>query len=549
MSDIIPDYIFETSWEVCNMVGGIYTVLSTKADTLKEQLNDKLIFIGPDLWDNKENPLFDYKPELFPEWTAWMSANYNLAIRTGRWNIPGKPLVVLVKFQPLLEIRNEIYAKAWEKTGVNSIAGYGDYHESSMFGWASGMIVEGFCKFYSLLPKNKVIAHYHEWMTAFGVNYLYIHQPQIATVFTTHATTTGRSIAGNHKPLYNYLYEYNGDQMADELNVVSKHSAEKTAAHIADSFTTVSEITALECKQLLERTPDVITPNGFDDDFVPKGKTFTSVRKNSREMMAKVTETLLGQKIEDNALFISTAGRYEFKNKGLDIFIESLKYLNDLCDLNREIIVFIMVPACTNNHRTELVHEMNNGRRIPSNTNRLTTHELCNHNSDSILEALNWFHLRNEPNSRVKVVYVPSYLNGNDGVFNLTYYQLLAGMDLTVFPSYYEPWGYTPLESTAFSVPTITTDLSGFGQWVAHKPHDITDGVAVLHRSDYNNYELAVKIAENIFRFASFTEVEISATRKKAASISKRALWKHFIVHYYEAYRIAFSNLKLRNTH
>lgn len=547
MSDNIPDYIFETSWEVCNMVGGIYTVLSTKADTLKEKIGDKLIFIGPDIWKGKENPLFDEHPEMFPEFYAFMQDGYGLEVRTGRWKIPGNPVVALVKYQPLLESRNEIYAKVWEKTGVNSLGGYGDYHDSSMFGWAAGMLIEGYYKYQKLSPETKVVAHFHEWMTAFGVCYLHIQQPAIATIFTTHATTVGRSIAGNHKPLYNYLNEYNGDQMAEELNVVSKHSAEKTAAHIADCFTTVSEITSLECRQLLDRNPDVVTPNGFDDDFVPKGKAYTATRKKSRELLTIVTETLLGQKLSDDALFVSTAGRYEFKNKGLDIFIESLKYLNDMSELNREVVVFIMVPACNKNHRPELVYEMKNGRNIPANNNRITTHELCNYHTDSIIEALNWFHLRNDAGSKVKVVYVPSYLNGNDGVFNMPYYQLLAGMDLTVFPSYYEPWGYTPLESTAFSIPTITTDLSGFGQWVAHIPHDISDGVAVLHRSDYNNYELAVKIAENMLRFALMSNTQTAGIRKKAATIAKKALWKHFIVHYYESYRIALSNLILKN--
>ncbi len=547
MFEIKPDYIFETSWEVCNMVGGIYTVLSTKADTLINKYGENLIFIGPDIWDDDNNQLFESNPDIFPGFSEFILEKHQLKIRTGRWRIPGNPKVILVKFQPLLEIKNKIYGDVWEKTGVNSIAGYGDYHESSMFGWASGMVVESFCNFYNLLPQSKVIAQFHEWMTAFGVCYLKSYVPDVATIFTTHATTIGRSIAGNHKPLYNYLNEYNGDQMADELNVVSKHSAEKIAAHIADCFTTVSEITARECEQLLDCKPDVVTPNGFEDDFVPKGKKFVAARKKARELLTVVSETLLGQKISDDALFISTAGRYEFKNKGIDIFIESLKYLNDMKELDRQIIVFIMVPACNNNHRADLVYEMNNGRKLPANANRITTHELCNYHSDNILEALNWFHLRNDASSKVKVVYVPSYLNGNDGVFNLPYYQLLIGMDLTVFPSYYEPWGYTPLESVAFSVPTITTNLSGFGQWVAHKPHDILDGVAVLHRSDYNNYELALSIAHTIQQFASLSAGQISDVRKKAAGIAKKALWKHFIMHYDEAYRIALQNLKTKS--
>lgn len=539
-----PEYIFESSWEVCNMVGGIYTVLSTRAATLQEKYGDKLVFIGPDVWCGKQNPYFEEQPDLHPEWKAYTSSKYNLSIRIGRWKIPGRPIAVLVDFYYLMMKKNEIYGQVWETSGVNSLMAYGDYDESSMFGYASGMIIESYYQFFGLKPETPVIAHFNEWMTSFGVFYIKEKLPAVATVFTTHATSIGRSIAGNHKPLYDYLNEYYGDQMAQELNMVSKHSTEKQAAHLADCFTTVSKITAKECEQLLDKKPDVITPNGFEDDFVPKGKVFSRKRNEARKLMKQVAEKLLGYELSDHALFVGTAGRYEFKNKGLDVFIESLKHLNDRKDLHKQVVAFIMVPAWIKGHREDLANVLLHPDRKLHSSNRITTHDLHETHHDDVMKSLEWFHLKNLKEEAVKVIFVPAYLNGFDGIFNKSYYDLLIGLDLTVFPSYYEPWGYTPLESVAFQVPTVTTDLSGFGEWVSDLPQGIETGVGIIHRSDYNGHEVAVKIADMIYLFANSNPATAKSIREKAAAIAEKALWKHFIRYYEEAYDYALIRTK-----
>lgn len=544
--ELKPEYIFESSWEVCNMVGGIYTVLSTRAATLQERLGDKLIFIGPDIWSGKKNPIFEEDKKLFPEWIEYTRKIFQLDIRVGRWRIPGNPLAVLVEFQPLIAQKNDIYYEAWNTAQVNSIAAYGDYDDSSMFGWASGMVIHSYYNFFKLKKTQQVVAQFHEWMTSFGVFYIKKHQPNIASIFTTHATSIGRSIAGNQKPLYNYLKEYNGDQMAGELNMVSKHSTEKQAVWLSDCFTTVSEITAVECDQLLDKTPDVLTPNGFEDDFVAKGPAFTAKRKKARKALHKVAETLLGYPLSENALFVGKAGRYEYKNKGIDVFIEAMHNLNERHDLNREIVAFIMVPAWIKGHREDLASCLKRGNLCPYSPDHISTHELVEPHNDSIIKALHWFHLRNSVEDKVKIIYVPAYLNGYDGIFNISYYDLLIGMDLTAFPSYYEPWGYTPLESVAFSVPTITTDKSGFGEWVSRVPQGIETGVGIIHRNDYNAYEAAIEIADQVVDFAAFDDKKIKSVRKKAAAIAEKALWKNFIEYYDQAYSIALKNKNLR---
>lgn len=535
MGYISPDYIFETSWEVCNKVGGIYTVLSTRARTLQKKLGDRMIFIGPDIW--QEHEAADFVPtDDFADWVAFARDKQNLRVRVGRWDVCGRPLVVLVDYKPFLLQKNTIYGDFWRWFGVDSLQAYGDYDDSSMFGYAVGVVVESFVKFHKL-GKRKIVAHFNEWMTAFGLFYIKHYMPEVATLFTTHATSIGRSIAGNHKPLYDYLHEYNGDQMARDLNMVAKHSVEKVAAHVADCFTTVSDITNRECEQLLEKPADVVTPNGFEDDFVPKGVRFEAARKNAREQLRRVAEALLGYKLADNVLFVSTSGRYEYKNKGIDVFIESLKSLSQK-PLSREVVAFVLVPAWSSGARVDLAEKLR-GRHSEPIDNPFVTHNLVEPWNDRILGAINWFHLTNRKEEAVKVIFVPTYLNGADGIFDIPYYNLLVGFDLTAYPSYYEPWGYTPLESVAFGIPTITTDLSGFGQWASPTAQGIETGVGVVHRSDYNYHEVVAAVAGMMAEYANLSAVAQNKIRAKASAIAQKALWKSFIEYYYKAYDIA----------
>ncbi len=541
---LAPEYIFETSWEVCNMVGGIYTVLSTRARTLQEKLQDKLIFIGPDVWKETESPYFYESDELLVDWKKHFKETTGLKIRCGRWNVHGSPITILVDFAPLLHKKEAIYGHIWEKYGVDSLHGYGDYDESSMFGYATGMVMESYYRFHGLSEKNNVIAHFNEWMTTFGAFYIQETVPEIATIFTTHATSIGRSIAGNNKPIYDYLTEYNGDQMAFELNMQAKHSTEKIAAHAVDCFTTVSSITGLECEQLLDKKPDIITPNGFEEDFVPVEESFHVKRSAARERLQLVAETLFGYPLHKDTLFIATAGRYEYKNKGIDVFIESLNHLSLQPGLAREVVAFIMVPAHISGPRADLAAKLQDPESEMDYWNKHTTHDLYNYQHDSVMSALQWFHIENLPKEKVKIIFVPSYLNGQDGIFNMSYWDLLIGMDLSVFPSYYEPWGYTPLESIAFSVPTVTTDLSGFGQW-ANSVH-AGNGVSVVHRSDYNFSQVVESISSIIFDFLKHTPEEMVAIRRNASDISQKAHWDEFITYYFEAYQIAIKNRNKR---
>ena len=555
-----PDYIFESSWEVCNKVGGIYTVLSSRAKTLQDEMKDHIIFIGPDCWKEKESPYFKEDSALFANW-QWEAKEQGLKVRVGRWTVPGEPIAVLVDFTPYFEQKDKIYGWLWENYGVDSLHAYGDYDEASMFSYAAALVTESFYNSY-LLPLTahhsplNVIYHANEWMCGLGALYINNKLPQIGTVFTTHATSIGRSIAGNMKPLYDYLFAYNGDQMAGELNMQSKHSIEKQTAWHVDCFTTVSDITAKECVELLDKPVDVVLPNGFDDSFVPKGAQFTKKRKAARKRLLEVANALLGEQLGDDTLIVSTSGRYEFRNKGIDVFVEAMNRLLRDRDLKKKVVAFIEVPGWVGEPRKDLQERLEN-KTLNSKLSSLNsplevpqvTHWLHNMSHDNVLSMLKYYDMHNRKDENVKVIFLPCYLDGNDGILNMNYYDVVLGNDLCIYPSYYEPWGYTPLEAVAFKVPCITTDLAGFGLW-ANKVFghygELKDGVKVIHRTDYNYSEVADAIKDTVAAFSAMSQKEIDECRKKADALSKKALWRNFIEYYHEAYDIALRKAEKR---
>ena len=413
-----------------------------------------------------------------------------------------------------------------------------------MFGWGSALVIESLAKHFG--KRKKMVAHFNEWTVGMGLLCVKTDMPNVATVFTTHATSIGRSICGNGKPLYDYMAGYNGDQMAEELNMQSKHSLEKTAAHQADAFTTVSEVTARECRQLLEINP-YVTPNAFEQNFVPKGEKYNSARKAAREKMLAVASCLLGEKFSDDTLIVATSGRNEFRNKGLDAFIDAMNVVrNDLRNSERKVIAFMMVPAWTDKANPSLAESLKTGNAVRQE-DTLLTHEIFNYNSDSIYQKMKSLGFTNFIEEHVKLIYVPCYLNGNDGIFDMSYYDLIPGFDLTVFASYYEPWGYTPLESIAFGVPTVTTDLAGFGQWIKDNFEGDKCGVKVIHRTDSNYSELVHEISSTIKHFAGMPAETHNALRKAAQRTAKEASWDNFIKYYQEVYSAALINAKNRN--
>ncbi|HEU4716475.1 MAG TPA: alpha-glucan family phosphorylase, partial [Bacteroidia bacterium] len=483
-----------------------------------------------------EHPEFREDKNLFVSWRAFAEAR-ELKIRIGRWKIPGNPIAILIDYTGLFMEKDTIFRDLWLQFKVDSLTGQWDYIEPALFGYAAGKVIECFYHHYLTLS-DKIVAQFHEWMTGAGLLYVESHVPQIGTVFTTHATVTGRTIAGNGLPLYGKLESYDGDREAKRFNVISKHSLEKTAAHVADCFTTVSEITATECRQLLQKEPDVITPNGFEAAIVPDPLLFRERRAAARKKLLGVAAALTGKELNDDTLLVLKSGRYEFRNKGVDIFIDAMGELNREGNLPKNIVAFIFIPAHHVGPREDLLRRINNENIIPES--RTLTHHLQGADSDPVLQRLRLRELDNKPADPISVIFTPVYLDGHDGIFNLSYYELLTGFDISVFPSYYEPWGYTPLESLAFHIPAVTTTLTGFGMLLKES----SDGAYVIARNDSNDSFVAEKIASILREYAGKNENEIRSARENAYRLSKKALWKNLIVYYKKAYSIA-----LQKTH
>ena len=428
-----PDYLFEVSWEICNKIGGIHTVISTKAPNFTEKYRDKYILLGPDVFrDEIEHPEFEEDAELFKDWKL-ETANQGIGVKIGHWKIPSQPVVILVDFSKLIHQKDEIFSKYWESFGLDSLSGQWDYIEPALFGYAAGRVIESFVNHY-LRPSEKVVTQFHEWLTGMGVLYIKEFLPRAGAIFTSHSTVIGRMLASQNFKLYKELDNIVPADAVKKLNIISKNSLEKLAAEHADVFNVASNMTARECEKLLGKVPDSITPNGFDENIIPTSGLFDSKREQAREKLKFVTEKLLGHSLSENAMFVATSGRYEFRNKGIDVFLDALGKINTSKDLNRELIVMMLLPANHYGPRKELK------KKIDSNDDSaidvsFITHNLHYVENDPVITKIKSLGLENTSGSNVKIVFVPSYLDGNDGIFNVPYYDLLIGFDLTVFPS------------------------------------------------------------------------------------------------------------------
>lgn len=539
------DLIFESSWEVCNKVGGIYAVLSTKARVLNQQFGDKLAFVGPDFWtQDNPSPYFKERKSIFKSAASKLDLPWGITIRTGRWDIPGAPQVILVNPGETASHLPSIYGEMWEKFGVDSLHAYGDYDESCAFSVAAAIVMMKLAEFLKADP-SRVIAHFDEWTTGMGLLYIKAHQPKVSTIFTTHATSIGRSICGNGKPLYDQFHHYDGDQMARELNMESKHSLEKMAAHNSDCFTTVSQVTAAECEQLLHRKVDVVTPNGFEPDFVPKTVKYNRLRKEGRARLLSIAKALTGKDFSDSSFLIATSGRHEYRNKGLDLFLDSVAQIDRRLPAGRQAVAFILVPGWVKSPSQSLLWALESGS-VDSETDFLT-HRLNNEDYDEVCVRIRQLK-QSGAFDHVSIVYVPCYLDGNDGVVNISYYDLLPAFDLTLFPSYYEPWGYTPAESVAFGVPTVTDNKAGFGQWVLDNFTDGIEncGVRVVERADSGYERTRDEIAAAALAYDALDANGRLQARNMAFLTSAKTDWKYFIEFYDKAFRIALAKNKLK---
>ena len=404
--------LFEVSFEVCNKIGGIYTVLSTRAQTLVERFGDDYLTIGPWLPSDTERRIpFDEEP--LDERLRAACEKLGLVLRQGRWRIPGAPRALLVDFSSLYDDKDAHFARLWEDFQVDSITGDWDYVEPVLFSLAAAQVIEAWCELSG--TDRPVVAQFHEWMCGAGLLHLKRRCPNIGTVFTTHATMLGRALSSTGRSPEDGLGGQTPEQLAEESGVVAKHSLESITAREADVFTTVSQITARESELLLGRAPDPLLPNGIDLEVVG-GLAGDQDRGAARERLATLASRFLGEDVSDSA-FLCVSGRYEFKNKGIDVLLDALARLKD--EPGRRIVLFVLVPAGHKGLNPTLAQREHDPEAGGPGPLGLSTHEPESFEHDPVHERCGQLGLDNALGSRIRIVQIPVYLDGADGFVDL----------------------------------------------------------------------------------------------------------------------------------
>jgi len=471
-SDRLPGFLYVVSNEVCNPLGGVHTVLATAAPFLKAVYGEDLLFVGPDLWANRGRQAA-FTEDATQPLVAALAAERDIPVRFGRWEIEGRPAVALVDSGRLLEQRNRIFGDLWNDFSVDSIDADWDTAEQLLFGYAAGMLTE--LHYHAGVRPRAVraVAHFHQWITGAGLLRVAKTAPEIGTVFTPHGTVLGRALASDGEdPLASDL-----TAAAETRGMKAQHSLEHAAAKHASILASVSEHAAEECAHILGRRPEITTPNGYS---APRDST-PRHREEVRAQLFRCAERFFGSPVDpEQTRIVLASGPYQFHNKGLDTLLKALGRLQRREPKPaRPLLVLLAVSAAQTGPRHEVM------RRLKANDLAGAPCGVCTHNlahpaDDPILKACREAEITNAPGNAVRFMFVPVLLDGRDPVLPLTYNDVLQASDLTVFPSVYEPWGYTPLESLAAGVPTITTDATGFGRFVGRLPEEERDGITVL---------------------------------------------------------------------
>lgn len=587
--------LFEIAWEVCNQIGGIYTVMKTKAQTMVDRWGSDYVLIGP--YNHHTSALEFERSEEIPHYIrdAFKSlAATGIVCHYGHWLIEGRPQVILVDYSARMSRLGEDKYFLWQDNGISLDGSDGEVDAVVAFGFA---VTELFKTLSNNLQGSPIVAHFHEWMAGVALPRIRHLNLPIATVFTTHATLLGRYIASNDPNFYSNLPWIAPDQAAQHYMIWSKYAIERAASHSAHIFTTVSEVTAREAEYLLGRKPEFVLPNGLNAHRFTALHEFQNLHLRYKE---RIHEFVMGHFFPsysfdlDRTLYFFTSGRYEYLNKGMDLFIEALHALNQrLKTLAKPptVVAFIITRGNTKNlnvaslqnhlrfedlkatcreMETTLSQRILDAAargRMPAYEDLLTdefqvrlkrailnrksnqwppvvTHDMWDDANDPVLRHLRHRNLINSPGDPVKVVFHPDFVTLTS-LFSLDYDQFVRGCHMGIFPSYYEPWGYTPLECLALGLPTVTADLSGFGSYVEkHVPDALQNGVLVLNRSKLSNEGCIDQLASFLFKFCELSRRERIALRNRAERLTERFTWEVMAAHYHRAHAEALKMLK-----
>ena len=576
-----PDVLVEVSWEVCNKVGGIHTVLTSKLPLTLEQYSD-YIAIGP-YFQNNNSFLEGPVPEQFESICNTLEQE-GIVLHFGKWLVNGEPLTILVDFQNYFYKGDDIKKGLWEEHKIDSLRSGHDYTEPIVFSHAVGKVTS---LIQQAMQGRNIVLHCHEWMAGGAILYCKKNNVQVGTVFTTHATILGRTLASNHVDLYKAVGNIDPEAEAKKYGIESKHGIEGACAHAADVFTTVSDVTSIEAEAFLGKKADVLLYNGIDMTLFPSiEQEAVAHNKFARKIHDFLSYYFLPHypvEIKDSLLFF-TAGRYEFRDKGMDIYLKSLEKLNTRLkkEDGKTVFAFVFVPGGVSGidplllQKREHFHDIDDGvsdqisdvkekllqsllmgkkiaagsllskdfmqsltfrlQRFKESGNPPFSSHHMQDIHDAVLQTLGSSSLNNGSTDKVKVVFYPIYLAGADGLLDLSYYEAIQGCDLGVFPSYYEPWGYTPMETAAFGIPSITSSLSGFGQYIG-KQEVKPPGIFVLDRND--DEQAINDLAQQMYDVGKLTSTERSKNKQRAKDLARTCDWSVLIENYLKAHEMS----------
>ncbi|PIQ20678.1 MAG: glycogen synthase [Cytophagales bacterium CG18_big_fil_WC_8_21_14_2_50_42_9] len=587
----------EIAWEVCNQVGGIYTVIRSKVPSMMERWGDCYSLIGPYFHQQAQSefePTDDYSSP-FGQAVLKMR-NMGFEVHYGHWLVTGKPLVVLLNPYSVFDRLGEIKFNLWENHHIPTPGNDDLLNQVEAFGYLAKIFLQQLVE--PDITDRPVVAHFHEWMVGTAIPDLRREKTNLRIVFTTHATLLGRYLAMNDPAFYDHLTYVDWLKEAVHFNIETAVRIERAAAHGSHIFSTVSEVTARECTFLLDRIPDVILPNGLNIERFAAHHEFQNLHQKYKDKIHQFVMAHFFQSYPfdlDQTLYFFTSGRYEYRNKGFDVTLEALARLNyrmQQAGIKKTVVMFFItkqpyysinpqvlqsrlmmdeIRETCNAIQKEVGRKLfyaaasSNDFKLPSlrdfvddywqlryrrtlqswKSHQLppvVTHNLVNDQSDEILHFLRTSQLVNNAHDRVKVVYHPDFVSVTNPLFAMDYGQFVRGCHLGIFPSYYEPWGYTPLECIARGVPAVTSDLSGFGDYVITKMSDQTDkGILVVKRRNRNFNDAANQLADYLFDYVRYGQRDRIALRNQVESSSEEFDWKNLTRYYTKAYQLTLA--------
>ncbi|KAG8225796.1 hypothetical protein J437_LFUL005603 [Ladona fulva] len=579
-----------------SLVGGIYTVIRSKAYVSTEEMGEHYCLLGPykEHCARTEVEEGEFSPMSPLNIAVRKIRDKGFKVHTGTWLVDGNPQIILFDIGSATWKLDDFKSELWETSHIGIPSGDLETNDAIVLGYMVADFIGEFHKAANNMRSGMdepphIVAHFHEWQAGVGLIGLRTRHTDVATVFTTHATLLGRYLCAGNTDFYNNLAKFKVDEEAGRRQIYHRYCLERAATHLAHVFTTVSEITGFEAEHLLKRRPDIITPNGLNVKKFSALHEFQNLHALSKD---KIHEFVRGHFYGhydfdlDKTLYFFIAGRYEFGNKGADVFIEALARLNHYLKSSHSemtVVAFLIFPAKTNNFNVESLrghavtkslrdtlndiqqkigkrmYEICLSGRLPEPDEFLrkedtvkikrciyalqrdglppvTTHNVVDDLNDPVLNAIRRCQLFNTVNDRVKIVFHPEFLSSTNPLFGLDYEEFVRGCHLGVFPSYYEPWGYTPAECTVMGIPSITTNLSGFGCFMTeHVADPMSYGIYVVDRRFISLESSVRQLAQYMYDFCRLNRRQRIIQRNRTERLSDLLDWRNLGIYYRQA--------------